>query len=85
MPKYLVESPHTAENCRLILNQVHAMGYLHNFEWGCGAGVHCGWAIIEAENETEAGLVVPMLVQKDARVIPIVKYSPDLISNTHEA
>jgi hypothetical protein len=60
------------------------MGYLHNFDWGCGAGVHCGWAIIEAENEAEAGLVVPMLVQKDARVIPIVKYSPDHLAQTHE-
>jgi hypothetical protein len=85
MPRYLIESPHSAANCRLIVSQVHAMGYLHNFDWGCGAGVHCGWAIVEAESEAEAGLAVPMLVRKDARVIPIVKYTPEHVMRTHEA
>jgi hypothetical protein len=60
------------------------MGYLNNFDWGCEAGVHCGWAIIEAENEAEAKLSVPMLVRKQARVIPIVRYSPDSVGPLHE-
>jgi len=84
MPRYLVETPHSATNCRLIVSQVHAMGYLHNFDWGCDAGVHCGWAILSADSEAEARLAVPMLVRKDARVIPIVKYSPDNVRDLHE-
>lgn len=84
MPRYLVESPHDAVNCRLIVGQVHAMGYLHNFDWGCDAGVHCGWAILEADSEGEAVLAVPMLVRREARAIPIVKYTLDQVRQSHE-
>jgi hypothetical protein len=84
MPRFLVESPHDAADCRLIVSQVQALGYLHNFDWGCDAGVHCGWAIIEADSEAEAGLAVPMLVRRQARVVPIVKYSPDQARQSHE-
>ncbi len=84
MQRYLIETPHTAENCRMLINQVQAMGYLHNFDWGCDAGVHCGWAIVEAESEAEARLAVPMLVRKEARVVPLVKYSPDETPRRHE-
>jgi hypothetical protein len=84
MPRYLIESPHSAANCRLIVSQVHAMGYLQNFDWGCEAGVHVGWAVLEAGSEAEAALAVPMLVRKDARVISIVKYTPEDALRTHE-
>jgi hypothetical protein len=84
MARYLIESPHSAADCVLIVNQVHAMGYLHNFDWGCDAGVHCGWAILEADSEAEAAMAVPTLVRGEARVIPIVKYTPDQVRQTHD-
>ena len=54
MDRYLVETPHTAEDCKLVVDQIYAMGYLHYFDWGCKSGIHSGWAIIEAEDETQA-------------------------------
>jgi hypothetical protein len=51
MNRYLIETPHTDQDCHRLVEQVYAMGYLYHFDWGCMAGVHCGWAIIEAENE----------------------------------
>ena len=51
MDRYLIETPHTEQNCRDLVDLVNAAGYLNHFDWGCMAGVHCGWAIIEAENE----------------------------------
>jgi hypothetical protein len=51
MDRYLIETPHTEQNCRDLVGLVNAAGYLNHFDWGCMGGVHSGWAIIEAENE----------------------------------
>jgi hypothetical protein len=50
MERFLIETPHTDEECLSLLDQILAMGYLHNFDWGCEDGDHTGWAIIEADN-----------------------------------
>jgi hypothetical protein len=83
MDRYLIETPHTGPNCRLLVEQVEAMGYLHNFEWGCDDGVHTGWAIIEAESKEQALLAVPLLVRDEARVIRLVKYQPAQVRTKH--
>jgi hypothetical protein len=74
MDRYLIETPHTAQDCHMLVDQVTAMGYLHHFDWGCQSGVHCGWAIIEAENEDQARLAVPPVVRKKSRVIKLNKF-----------
>ena len=84
MQRFLIETPHDELNCKLLLSQVESMGYLHSFDWGCDAGVHSGWAIIEAESEAEARLAVPYLVRNTARVIPIIKYTPDQARKLHD-
>lgn len=58
----------------MLVDEIQAMGYLHHFDWGCESGVHSGWAIIEAENETEARLAVPSLVRRKARVVKLTKF-----------
>lgn len=83
MDRYLIETPHTAEDCHHLLKQINAMGYLFNFDWGCKAGVHCGWAIIEVENEAQAKLAVPPLVRHKARVIKLIKFDLDQEEELH--
>jgi hypothetical protein len=83
MDRFLIETPHTEQNCHLLIDQIQAMGYLYNFDWGCKAGIHCGWAIIEAESEEQAKLAVPPLVRGAARVIRLVKFSPDAAGEMH--
>ena len=84
MERYLIETPHTPQECQFLVDQVYAMGYLYHFDWGCKSGVHTGWAIIEAENEADARLAVPPMVRKKARVIQVNKFtgepfhSPDI-------
>ncbi|MCI0397273.1 MAG: hypothetical protein L0332_09525 [Chloroflexi bacterium] len=85
LERYLVESPHRPEDCDLLMHDVLAMGYLFNFDWGCKSGVHTGWAVIEAENEAQARLVVPPMVRKDARVVKVVRYGPEDFKETPEA
>ncbi len=83
MDRYLIESPHTEGNCHLVIKEVRAKGYLHRFEWGCADGVHCGWAIIEAESEGQARMIVPSIVRSDARVVRLVKFDPDQVEAFH--
>jgi len=84
MDRYLIETPHTERNWRNLVDVVNAAGYLTHFNWGCMGGVHCGWAIIEAENETQARLAVPPLVRGQARVVKIVTLTESMANSTHQ-
>jgi N-dimethylarginine dimethylaminohydrolase len=86
MERYLIETPHTAHDCQMLVDEVYAMGYLNHFDWGCPDGVHSGWAIIEAENEAQARLAVPSLVRNKARVIRLTKFTgdPESYHETHK-
>jgi hypothetical protein len=81
MDRYLIETPHTGAECLDLLKLINAQGYLWNFDWGCEAGVHSGWAIIHAENDAQARLAVPPLVRGRARIVSLNKF--DAISITH--
>jgi hypothetical protein len=72
--RYMVESPHDAEDCAMMVNEVRHMGYLHHFEWGCKSGVHIGWAVLEAESAEQALMVVPPLLRKRARAVGLTKW-----------
>jgi hypothetical protein len=84
MTKFLIESPHTAENCTMVIREVHSMGYLENFDWGCEAGVHCGWAIVDLDTPEEAEMMVPSIVRSAARVVPLVKFGRARGQELHE-
>lgn len=86
MERYLIETPHTAQDCKMLVDQIYAMGYLYHFDWGCPDGVHTGWAIIEAENEAQARLAVPSIVRNKARVVRLTKFTggPKATQQIHE-
>ena len=84
MDRYLIETPHRAEDCVHLLQLVNATGYLTHFDWGCMSGVHTGWAIIEAGSEAEARLVVPPLVRKEARVVKVTKFEAADVMRLHQ-
>ena len=85
MDRYLVISPHTAADCKQALAEVHAAGYITHFDWGCMAGDHTGWLVIEAENAGQALMVVPTRQRKDARVVKVVKFSPADVERMHHS
>jgi len=74
MERFVIESPHPTEKCDQVLQDLHAAGYLHHFEWGCKDGVHSAWAIIEAENRAHARQIVPWMVREKARIVKLVKF-----------
>ncbi len=75
MKRYFIESPHTAGDCLRVLKDFLAAGYLTHFEWGCKARVHSGWAMVDAENEAEARLMVPSLIRDKARVVQLTSFT----------
>jgi hypothetical protein len=83
MARFLIESPHTAENCIMVLKEIHAKGYLQHFDWGCEFGEHCGWGVLEAENEEQARMVVPSIVRGQASVWRVSKFNVDDAERLH--
>jgi hypothetical protein len=83
MDRYLIESPHTKEDCSHVVKQVEALGYLTHFEWGCASGEHAGFAIIEAESEAQARMVVPTMSRKQTRVVKLNRFTPEMLRAGH--
>ncbi len=84
MDRYLIESPHTDLDCLNMLKVAIAEGFLNNFELGCEDGVHCAYAIIEAENKDQAMLVVPPHLRHKAKAIRLTKCDAAALRAMHE-
>ena len=82
---YHIESPHTKEECLQALDETLARGpqLLVQYDWGCMAGEHIGWATVEASSESEARNMVPALVRSKARITPVSKFTPSQIESFH--
>lgn len=74
MERFIIESPHTAENCSQAVRDINAAGYLHHFEWGCKDNDHTAWAIVEAETVEDARQMVPWYLRDKARIVRLVKF-----------
>ena len=83
MHRFMVETEHTQGTCALVIGEIHSMGYLHHFEWGCEVGIHCGWAFIEADSEKDALLSVPLIVRSQARAVQLVRFTEKDFGRLH--
>jgi hypothetical protein len=84
MNRYLVESTHTAEDCRHVVEQFVIHGHITHFDWGCQAGVHASWAIVEGDDEAMALLSVPPRLRKKARAVRLNKFTPEMLEASHQ-
>jgi hypothetical protein len=71
----MIESPHPTEKCDQVIQDLHASGYLHQFDWGCKDNDHTGWAIVEAESREHARQIVPWYLRDQARIVKLVKFN----------
>jgi len=85
MPQFLVESPHTKEECLKALDETLAKGpdVLDQFEYGCMAGDHRGWATVSAPTADQAREIVPGFLRAKARVTPVGKFTAEQIRSYH--
>ena len=86
MERYLIQSPHTPPECLRALDEILAKGpgSLARYEWGCMAGDHTGYAIVEARSETEARESVPEFLRGKARLVKLNKFTPEQIREFHK-
>ncbi|HTJ84912.1 MAG TPA: hypothetical protein VL400_24510 [Polyangiaceae bacterium] len=85
MSAFLIESPHTKEQCLHALDEVLAEGkeVLARYRFGCAAGDHTGYVMVDAENERAAREIVPVDLRSAARVIPLREFTPAEIAQYH--
>jgi hypothetical protein len=86
MARYVVETPHTAEECLRNLDEISAKGddTLSKFDFGCHSGVHTGFATIEAGNDTDVRRMLPTFLRDRARVVKVDKETIDQIRSYHK-
>jgi hypothetical protein len=85
MERYFVESPHTPEECLRALDEIMAKGpgVLARYEWGCMAGDHTGYAMVDGHSESEVRGTIPAFLGAKARVVKLNKFTPEQIREFH--
>jgi hypothetical protein len=87
MTRYMIQSPHKPEECLKALDEELAKGkdILDKIEFGCKAGDHTGYAIVDAPTKNDAlNRYVPSFLQNRARVVEVGKFTPEMIKSFHE-
>ncbi len=87
MPDYMIESPHTKEECAQTIEATLKQGedVLKKFAWGCMSGDHTAYAMVSANSETAARNMVPSIVRGKARVVKVDRFTPEQIRAMHKA
>lgn len=85
MSTYLIKTPHTVENCLMALDAEAEKGreILGKFYYGCKEGDHTGYAVIDSNDKSDVWKLVPDLLRKDAKVIRVDKFTPEMIKSLH--
>jgi hypothetical protein len=86
MARYLIESPHTTEECLRALDEILAggPGALAKYDFGCMSGDHTGYCIVEAGSESDARNAVPSFLRSKTRIVKVDKFTPEQIKSFHQ-
>lgn len=86
MATFVIESPHTPEECLRALEEMSTKSpdILDKFVWGCAQGEHIGYAYVEAEDKDKATAIIPEFLQEDATVTEVSKFTPEQIVAFHK-
>jgi hypothetical protein len=78
MKKFIVISPHTAEECRMAVKEFreHNPGFLTHFEWGCKDNDHTAYAIFDADDHETARMSVPPLFRGKTKAVMLTNFDP---------
>lgn len=85
MARYMITSPHTQEECLRALDEELAKGrdILGEFDFGCKAGDHTAYAIVDVNSKDDAFNLVPTFLQNKARIVEVGKITPEMIKSFH--
>ena len=75
--EFLIEAPHARGECAVAHAGLPA-AFDRTTYWGCAAGTHTTWIVVELATEEEAWSLVPRLLRDTARVVPVT--APERLS-----
>ncbi len=82
MAEYLIELPHTKEECMKAGGEMKDSELLPKIYWGCASGVHNAWVITEAADESAARrLVDSEVLRNKARIVQVGKWTKEDIES----
>ena len=83
--RFFVMARHTPEECLKTLDDVSAKSskLLATFDWGCKAGDHTGYAVLEAKDEAAVKAMLPADM-KDVKIVKLNKFTQKQIKAFHE-
>lgn len=81
---YLIESPHTAEECMTVMDEANQAKQLGAWDWGCMAGIHTAYRMVKAKDENAALARVPASVRSKAKAIRVMKLTPAQLEAAHK-
>lgn len=87
MARYLIQSPHTKEECFRVLDWVLEYGsqLLTNYDFGCMCDDHTGYLIVDVPSETDARYTIPPFIRKEARIIELNKFTVEQIMSLRQS
>jgi len=85
MAQFMVEMPHTREQCMEALDEIaQNPELLAKTEWGCMAGNHNGWAVVEAPSESDIRNIAPAALRDQLQITEVQKLSAEQLKSMHE-
>ena len=81
---FLIESPHTVEECMAVMDEVHKTKSLAAWDWGCMAGNHTAYRMVKAKDEAAALAMVPENVRTKAHAYQLGKMTPAMLATAHK-
>ena len=83
---YMVQVPHTKEQCEKIQNEIKEKGpsVMMRFEWGCASGEHIGFARMAGPTADAVKAQLPEGVQKIAKITKVDRPSNNQMEQMHK-
>jgi hypothetical protein len=84
-PRFLVTAHHTKEECVKALDEAKETGtkFLDQCDWGCMAGDHTAYVILEGKDEAAVRSSLPKS-WASAKITPLNKFTADQIASFHK-
>jgi hypothetical protein len=81
---YLVEAPHTPEECLGVMDEANKSKELSQWQWGCMDGNHTGYRMVQASSEEAALAMVPESVRGKAHAYKLTKMTSGQLEQAHK-
>lgn len=84
MSLFLIESPHTPEECMRVMDEAKHSKDIEAWSWGCEAGNHTAYRMVHAADEAAALAMVPEDVRGKAHAYKLTKMTAAKMQMEHK-